>query len=81
MLNLKFFCFLLSTLKERILLHVYKYWFAPENLLWVGALRLNINYPEFRRYHHTCINNKIHNVIFLNFNKIHNAIFLNFLTR
>ena len=45
--------FLLSTLKEHISLHVYKYWFAPENLLWVGALRLNINYPEFRRYHHT----------------------------
>ena len=51
-LNLKFFCFLISTLKEHMSLHVYKYWFEPEIVWWVLLfLRLKINYPEFRRYH------------------------------
>ena len=27
--------FLISTLKKHISLHVYKYWFEPETLLWV----------------------------------------------
>ena len=29
------FCFLIYTLKEHISLHVNKYWFEPETLLWV----------------------------------------------
>ena len=31
-LNLEIFCFLISTLKEHMSLHVYKYWFEPEIL-------------------------------------------------
>ena len=53
MLTLKMFCFLISKLKEHTSLHVHKNCFEPEIFIIVGCiLRLNINYPEFRRYHH-----------------------------
>ena len=35
-LSVSFFCFLLSTLKEHISLHLYKHWFELEILLWVA---------------------------------------------
>ena len=52
-LTIKMFCFLISKLKEHMSLHVHKNCFEPENFIVGCVLRLNINYPEFRRYHHT----------------------------
>ena len=47
MLDLKLFCFLISTLKEHISLHVYKYWFEPETLLWVVLCGYTLTTPNF----------------------------------